>query len=292
MAASDTLLFNIPDWITTNEPSFVPPVCNKLMHGAGQLKIMFIGGPNVRKDYHMEEGEELFYQIRGDMVLKIVEKGQHKDIVIKEGEMFQLPSRIPHSPQRQANTVGLVVERERYEHETDGLRYYQEGSTDILWEKWFYCYDLGKQLGPVIGEYFASEEHKTGQPPAGRVFTDPPIKLDVSTEVTAPMTLNTYLSNMKHNTTSSIFGKGELRVEAVKGAKYGPSTTPAGLEAFIWVLEGSCKATVKTTAGTVEVDNLKKQDSLLVTEKCEFWLDEGSEDLIALIITMDPKANK
>ena len=67
--------------------------------------------------------------------------------MIKEGEIFQLPSRIPHSPQRQANTVGLVIERERYEHETDGLRYYQEGTTDPLWEKWFYCHDLGKQLG-------------------------------------------------------------------------------------------------------------------------------------------------
>ena len=28
-------------------------------HGDGQLKIMFIGGPNQRKDYHIEEGEEV-----------------------------------------------------------------------------------------------------------------------------------------------------------------------------------------------------------------------------------------
>ena len=77
MAISSLLQINIPEWITTNEPSFVPPVCNKLMHGAGQLKVMFIGGPNVRRDYHIEEGEELFYQVRGDMVLKIVEKGDN-----------------------------------------------------------------------------------------------------------------------------------------------------------------------------------------------------------------------
>ena len=75
MAAGSQLPVNIPEWIKTHEPSFEPPVCNKLMHGDGQLKIMFIGGPNVRKDYHIEEGEELFYQLRGDMVLKIVEKG-------------------------------------------------------------------------------------------------------------------------------------------------------------------------------------------------------------------------
>ena len=58
-----------------------------IRYGAGQLKVMFIGGPNVRKDYHMEEGEEIFYQVKGDMVLKIVEKGVHKDVPIKEGEV-------------------------------------------------------------------------------------------------------------------------------------------------------------------------------------------------------------
>ena len=51
------------------------------------MKVMFIGGPNVRKDYHIEEGEEIFYQVKGDMVLKIVEKGVHKDVPIKEGEV-------------------------------------------------------------------------------------------------------------------------------------------------------------------------------------------------------------
>ena len=75
MAIASSLLHDVSGWIEENKSSFIPPVCNKLMHGAGQLKVMFIGGPNVRKDYHIEEGEELFYQVKGDMVLKIVEKG-------------------------------------------------------------------------------------------------------------------------------------------------------------------------------------------------------------------------
>ena len=28
-------------------------------YGTGQLKVMFVGGPNVRKDYHIDEGEEV-----------------------------------------------------------------------------------------------------------------------------------------------------------------------------------------------------------------------------------------
>jgi len=81
-------IINIDQWIEENKSSFVPPVCNKLMYGAGQLKVMFIGGPNQRKDYHIEEGEEFFMQLRGDMCLPIVEKGVHKDVPIKEGEVI------------------------------------------------------------------------------------------------------------------------------------------------------------------------------------------------------------
>ncbi|MCY5962585.1 hypothetical protein OV760_29980, partial [Salmonella enterica subsp. enterica serovar 1,4,[5],12:i:-] len=92
-----------------------------------------------------------------DMCLKIIEKGKHKDVHIREGEMFLLPARISHSPQRQANTVGLVFERMRLKTELDALRYYVGDSTDVLYEKWFYCDDLGTQLGPIIKEYFCSE---------------------------------------------------------------------------------------------------------------------------------------
>ena len=63
--------------------------------------------------------------------------------------------------------VGLVIERERLADERDGLRYYVEGnkefsSNNILFQRWFHCKDLGKELGPIIKEYFASEQYKTG----------------------------------------------------------------------------------------------------------------------------------
>ncbi|CAG2120772.1 unnamed protein product, partial [Medioppia subpectinata] len=97
---------NMKTWIEENKDYFLPPICNKLMHNS-QLKVFFVGGPNQRKDYHIEEGEELFYMIKGDMCLKVIEKGEPKDVIIKEGHVFLLGAKIPHSPQRFADTIGL-----------------------------------------------------------------------------------------------------------------------------------------------------------------------------------------
>jgi 3-hydroxyanthranilate 3,4-dioxygenase len=98
---------------------------------------------------------------KGNMNLKIMEKGKPRDVIIKEGELFVLPSRIPHSPQRFQDTMGLVIERERLPEEMDGLRWYTtEG--EPLYEEWFHCTDLGVQLKPVIERFYASEQKQTG----------------------------------------------------------------------------------------------------------------------------------
>ncbi|XP_056616656.1 3-hydroxyanthranilate 3,4-dioxygenase isoform X2 [Triplophysa dalaica] len=178
-----SLHVNIDKWISENESSFLPPVCNKLMFFY-QLNIMYVGGPNIRKDYHIEEGEELFYQVRGDMVLKVIENGKHKDVHIREGEMFLLPARIPHSPQRQANTVGLVVERRRLHSETDGLRYYVDNTSDVLFERWFYCENLGTQLVPLIKEFMDSKQHKTGRPDPAEPIKPAPFALNTMNVMT------------------------------------------------------------------------------------------------------------
>ena len=74
------------------------------------------------------------------------------------------------------DTVGLVVERERLPTEIDALRYSTPADpTAILWEKWFYCKDLGKELPPVMKEYFASAEHASGLPSVASVNTSPPL---------------------------------------------------------------------------------------------------------------------
>ncbi|HIC74606.1 MAG TPA: 3-hydroxyanthranilate 3,4-dioxygenase, partial [Candidatus Marinimicrobia bacterium] len=98
---------NFKQWIEDNRKLLKPPVGNKCIYEDAEFIIMVVGGPNARKDYHFEEGEEFFYQIEGDITLKVIDNGEPKDIPIREGEIFLLPPRMPHSPQRPANTVGL-----------------------------------------------------------------------------------------------------------------------------------------------------------------------------------------
>lgn len=161
---------------------------------------MIVGGPNTRADYHIEEGEELFYMIKGDMCLKVMEQGRPRDIHIREGEMFMLPRRIPHSPQREANTIGLVIERERLPEEKDGLRWYVQNSETkepigtILYQEWFHCTDLGTQLKPVIERFFASEEYKTNTPKREYTDDDQPYQIDQMTALGHPFSFKQWVS--------------------------------------------------------------------------------------------------
>ncbi|XP_032071550.1 3-hydroxyanthranilate 3,4-dioxygenase isoform X2 [Thamnophis elegans] len=282
----DTLV-NVKNWVEENKGAFLPPVCNKLMHHR-QLNIMFVGGPNQRKDYHIEEGEELFYQLQGDMCLKIIENGKHKDIHIKEGEMFLLPARIPHSPQRYANSVGLVIERRRLDTETDGLRYYVGESTDVLFERWFYCEDLGIQLIPIIQEFFSSMQYQTGKPNPDEIVRATPFPLNDVT-VMDPFSLQAWLNDHQENIalkqSLSLFGDN-FETEVII---FGPGITEEGgknADIWIWQLEGSSFVTIDR-----KILTLRAGDSLLAPVQTKFhWKrDEGS---IALSVVQNPERKR
>jgi len=108
----------------------------------------------------MNEGEEFFYQLEGDMVLRIREKGKPKDIPINEGEILLLPPNIPHSPQRFNNTVGLVVEKKRHEGELDGFQWYCDECHAILYDKYISLTDIVKQLPPLFEEFWSNEKSR------------------------------------------------------------------------------------------------------------------------------------
>ncbi|XP_067901260.1 3-hydroxyanthranilate 3,4-dioxygenase [Heterodontus francisci] len=281
------LFYNVDRWIEENKKYFNPPVCNKLMHN-GQLKVMFVGGPNERKDYHIEEGEELFYQCKGDMCLKIIEKGKHKDVHIREGEMFLLPARIPHSPQRQADSIGLVFERMRLKTELDALRYYVGNSTDVLFEKWFYCEDLGTQLGPIIKEFFSSEEYKMGKPNPDKLQRQIPFRINTVSTVMEPFSLQDWFhqhsQHIKVKQIVDMFGDQFETKTAVYAT--GESEGKESVDTWIWQLEGASVIVMdgKTT-------NLTAGDSLLIPLKTKYiW--KRAEGTIALCIILDPALKK
>ncbi|XP_055986507.1 3-hydroxyanthranilate 3,4-dioxygenase [Sorex fumeus] len=276
----------VKSWVDGNRHFFLPPVCNKLLHQE-QLKVMFVGGPNTRKDFHIEEGEEVFYQLQGDMVLKVLEQGRHRDVVIRQGEIFLLPAGVPHSPQRFADTVGLVVERRRLETELDGLRYYVGDSTDVLFEKWFYCEDLGTQLVPIIQEFFNSEQYRTGKPILAQLRPEPPFALSTRA-VMKPMSLEGWLDEhrgpLQAGAPLSLFGDTYETQVLVLGQ--GSGEFPArDVDEWLWQLASSSVVIVGGQRHELAAD-----DSLLVPAGTAYsWT--RARGCVALSVTQDP-ANK
>ena len=152
---------NFKQWIDEHRHLLKPPVGNQVVFENAEFMIMVIGGPNARKDYHYNEGEEFFYQLEGDITLRIKENGEPYDVSIKEGDIFLLPARVPHSPQRPADTVGLVIERKRREGEKDGFMWFCEQCGEKLYEEFFILENIVTQLPPIMNRFFASEEHRS-----------------------------------------------------------------------------------------------------------------------------------
>lgn len=167
--------FSFKKWIDDNRHLLKPPVGNQVVYKPDQnFIVMVVGGPNSRKDYHYNETEEFFYQLEGDIHVKIVDDGQFVDIPIKEGEIFLLPARTPHSPQRGPNTVGLVMEVVRPD-KLDGFRWYCENCGNLLHESKIPVNDIVKDLPVVMDQFYASVELRTCKK-CGHVM-EPPKKL-------------------------------------------------------------------------------------------------------------------
>ncbi len=147
--------FSLADWIHAHREDLRPPVCNRQVFEDDDFIVMIVGGPNARDDYHVDEGPELFYQCEGEMLLRTIQGGIRVDIPIRKGEMLLLPPRVPHSPQRFADTVGLVVERKRLDHELDGFAWYCDHCDQKLYEEFVYIEDIVAQLPPIFERFYS-----------------------------------------------------------------------------------------------------------------------------------------
>lgn len=287
---------HIEEWREENQACFSPPICNKLMFKE-QLNVMFVGGPNKREDFHLDEGSEFFFQLKGNMELPTIQKGKRKHIKIREGQVFLLPSRVPHSPQRpQEGSFGLVIERSRPDNEIDGLRWYTDFTKceDILYEKFFHCGDLGRDLVPVVVAYKQSEEFKTGIP--GKNITPAeqrPIKQNFVDEIPAPFFLEDFLTANAEKLASggmlNLFGDDHPDKEFKIAIAGGPSNQQSQVhfhDTWLYQVKGNAQVTVK--GGT-----LKLEEGCAVIVKPNVVYDVSRDaGSIGMVVTNDPMANK
>lgn len=154
--------FNLKQWIDENRDLLKPPVSNKNLYvESGDYIVMIVGGPNARKDYHYNETEELFYQLEGEINVRIQEDGKAVDIPLKAGDMYLHPAGVPHSPARSEGSIGLVIECKRGGDEKDGLLWFCDVCNTKLHETYFPLSNIEKDFIPRFREFYGSLDLRT-----------------------------------------------------------------------------------------------------------------------------------
>lgn len=151
---------NLQRWIEAHRADLKPPVGNKCIVD-GDFIVMIVGGPNQRSDFHVEDGPEFFYQLEGEMVLWVIDDGRRRAIPIRAGELYYLPPEVPHSPERMAGSVGLVIERKRRPGERDALAWFCPSCDAPLYREDFELTDIERQFPPVFERFYRSLEHRS-----------------------------------------------------------------------------------------------------------------------------------
>ncbi len=151
--------FNFQKWIEANKENFKPPVGNAQVWEDGEMMVTVVGGPNQRKDYHDDPTEELFYQLKGDIFLRLMEKPGKApiEVPIKEGEIFLLPKHMRHSPQRQAGSIGVVVEMPRPEGALDAFEWYCQNCHQLVHRAEVKLKSIVRDLPPLFDKFYSDE---------------------------------------------------------------------------------------------------------------------------------------
>lgn len=155
--------FNLTQWLTDNRHLLRPPVANKnLSPQSEDYIVMVVAGPNARKDYHYNETEEWFFQLEGHITVRIQEDGKPREVHLGPGDMFLCPAKTPHSPVREAGSVGLVLERKRAGRGfTDGLMWFCESCNHSLHAAYFELNNIEQDFLPHFREFYGSESLRT-----------------------------------------------------------------------------------------------------------------------------------
>lgn len=289
---------HVEDTIEQLRPSLKPPVSNKMLFN-GKLKVMVVGGPNQRKDFHIEMGEELFYQYQGDMNLIIMDpvSGRPRDIVIREGEVFLLPAGIAHSPQRFADTIGIVFERDRAVHEADCLLWYKDDCS-VLYEEFLHCQDLGTQIKEAIERF--NKHMEDGRPFEPAPEGDPSVlalracmasttQACLASPLRMPFSLSAFLADHA-SSPAAVLCDSEFVFRAYRGA-LSQRLPISWREAYLWMHAG----TATVTRGS-DVLRLDAGEAVLLRSEDgdgEAWLEvqgHGPDAVLLLVASSSPHA--
>lgn len=152
--------FNLHQWIEQNKDKLKPPVGNAQVWEDGEFMVTVVGGPNQRRDYHDDPTEEFFYQLRGNVFLRLIEEAGKPpiEVPIREGEIFLLPKHVRHSPQRGADTIGLVIEMPRPEGALDAFEWYCQNCHNLVHRAEVRLKSLVRDLPPLFERFYSDEE--------------------------------------------------------------------------------------------------------------------------------------
>ena len=153
---------DLAGWIRANAKHLKPPVSNRqLFTGSDDVIVFVSGGPNTRNDFHVNPTEELFYQLKGDIAVRVrpLDGSPPRDVVVREGELFLLPRWVPHRPQRPAGTVGLIVEFPRGKDragrpQKDGLRWYCPACDELVHEARWVLKKIDEDLKVIMNAFW------------------------------------------------------------------------------------------------------------------------------------------
>ncbi|MBM3258776.1 MAG: 3-hydroxyanthranilate 3,4-dioxygenase [Candidatus Sericytochromatia bacterium] len=165
---------NLQDWLAAHRDQLKPPVGNKCLYRGEDLIVMAVGGPNARKDYHIDPYEEYFHQLEGDLLLKLLVDDKPVEVRVREGETLLLPRRVPHSPRRGSGTLGIVIERPRLPGEHDGFLWVCEACGHKLNEVTLPVSDLETQLKEAFAAYWSGDPALRTCRSCGTVMEPPP----------------------------------------------------------------------------------------------------------------------
>lgn len=156
--------FNLWKWIEQNAEDLKPPVSNKMIWRDSEMVVMVVGGGNERSDFHADPRPEFFYQIKGDMNLRILDAAgtEPRDMIISEGDVYMLAPNIRHSPQRpDTNSIGLVVEYSRDPGELDAFEWYCGNCFERVHRVEVQVDVIDEDLPPLFDAFYSNEHART-----------------------------------------------------------------------------------------------------------------------------------